>query len=481
MITLARHFNRLYNEEARQKELIVLFDIDGTILDHRQIIFDVLNRYDEEHGTRYFDELDVSDIDVRENSVRNLLERLEIPGERHPEIVSFYRDHRWSEETILRSHRPFQGVMDVIRWFQLQPETHVGLNTARPERLRKTTLRSLNRLAEEYKVQFSDERLHMNDQDWNDAERSKIEGIRYFKRKGYRVVAMIDNEPENLEAIDESGEAENILLLHADKLLNSRSDNLPDGSVSGQDFRVSELIQEQAGPEHVTFIQDGLTDKHSLSDFLNSSVHWGNLTVREHPERNTLILRQESFKQNPFTSKEEPLELTEALEVLEPSSKGLFFDLHVSRKNLETLLDRLSDRELAENDLGFRTELGPLRPEDIKKIRDVFPDVRLQFPVNFLSDVILGEQRKAGMMLRWLRDELDVDEFSVDWQAFRKRDLLKQLQTWDFTMNLRNVPNLEQFLKAALLLPDSITVNLNRRSPRSTDTPDYRSLSRSSL
>lgn len=481
MVTLARHFNRLYNEEARQTELVVLFDIDGTILDHRHIIYDVLNRYDEENGTRLFQDLELSEIDVRENSVRNLLEQLDVPQDRHAEIVSFYRDHRWSEETILRSHQPFQGVMDVIRWFQLQPETHVGLNTARPERLRETTLRSLNRLAEEYKVEFTDEMLHMNDQDWDKAERSKIEGLRYFKDRGYRVVAMIDNEPENLEAIDGSGVAEDILLLHADKLLSSRSDNLPDDSVSGEDFRVSELIQGQTGPEHVTFVRDGLTDRRSLDDFLNSSVHWGNLTVREHPDEGNLILRQESFKQSPYSSGEELLSLNDGLNVLESSQKGLLLDLHLSPNNLEVLIELISQRTLMENDLGFRTELGPLQPNDIRKLRSSFPESRLQFPVNFLSDVILGEKTKAGMMLQWMQDEMDVDEFSVDWQVFRKRDLLKQLQAWDFPVNLRNVPNLEQFLKAALLLPDSITVNLNRQSPRSSDTPNYGDLSRSSF
>jgi hypothetical protein len=319
----------------------------------------------------------------------------------------------------------------------------------------------------------------MNDRDWDNAERSKIEGIRYFKDRGYRVVAMIDNEPENLEAIDESEKAEDILLLHADKLLNSRSDNLPDDSVRGEDFRVSELIQGQTRPEHVTFVQDGLTDRTYLNNFLNSSVHWGNMTVREQPEGGDLILRQESFKQNPYSSEEELLSLGTGLDVLESSPKGLLLDLHVSPENLENLIERLSRRNLKDNNLGFRIELGPLRPNDIGKLRTSFPESRLQFPVNFLSDIILGEETKAGMLLRWIRDELNVDEFSVDWQVFRKRDLLKQLQSWNLPVNLRNVPNLEQFLKAALLLPDSITVDLNRQSPRSEDTPDYGNLSRS--
>ena len=54
------------------------------------------------------------------------------------------------------------GVLEVIRWFQLQPKTYVGLNTGRPESIRADTLRSLNKLGKEYRVQFSDELLHKN-------------------------------------------------------------------------------------------------------------------------------------------------------------------------------------------------------------------------------------------------------------------------------------------------------------------------------
>ncbi len=33
----------------------------------------------------------------------------------------------------LASHRPFAGVIDVMRWFQIQPDTSVGINTERPD------------------------------------------------------------------------------------------------------------------------------------------------------------------------------------------------------------------------------------------------------------------------------------------------------------------------------------------------------------
>jgi hypothetical protein len=44
--------------------------------------------------------------------------------------------------------RPYPGALEVIRWFQLQESTFLGLNTSRPERLRADTLHSLNALGD---------------------------------------------------------------------------------------------------------------------------------------------------------------------------------------------------------------------------------------------------------------------------------------------------------------------------------------------
>ena len=55
-------------------------------------------------------------------------------------IREFYDQRFWNLETLLEAHRPFHGVLEIIRWFQLQPNTEVGLNSGRPEELRAETL-----------------------------------------------------------------------------------------------------------------------------------------------------------------------------------------------------------------------------------------------------------------------------------------------------------------------------------------------------
>ena len=61
-------------------------------------------------------------------------------------VVDWYRQQPSSPEHVPGTERPYPGVLEVIRWFQLQSSAFVGLNTSRPERLRADTLRSLNAL-----------------------------------------------------------------------------------------------------------------------------------------------------------------------------------------------------------------------------------------------------------------------------------------------------------------------------------------------
>ncbi len=201
MRDLAFHYESMRNAYPEDR-LLIVFDIDGTILDTRYMIVSILHAYDREHGTRHFRFLCADDIHIHENEIEDLLNDLDIPETEKTNIIEWYILNFWSEDAILQSHRPFDGVLDVIRWFQLQNNTYIGLNTGRSEHMRSETLRVLNTLGSEYRVEFSSDLLHMNP--GNDITGSKVEGLQSFKDMGYRIVAMIDNEPANLKAINET-------------------------------------------------------------------------------------------------------------------------------------------------------------------------------------------------------------------------------------------------------------------------------------
>ena len=50
-----------------------------------------------------------------------------------------------------------------------------------------------------------------------------------------------------------------------------------------------------------------------------------------------------------------------------------------------------------------------------------------------------------------------VNRMSISWKTPLRRQILDALEGWGYEINIYNVPDLESFLKAALLLPTSLT------------------------
>lgn len=252
MQILATHYRRMrYSDDGRP--LVILFDIDGTILDMRHIIYNVLKRFDQEHGTSHFSSVIIDDIDFHEEHVTGFLDRLQLSRDHQLKFLYRYEPLFMIMAADPYIHVPFGGVFDVIRWFQEIPGTFVGLNTGRPEALRKDTLVSLNILGASNGVAFSNDLLFMKPEAWEGGiGLLKAEGVRYFQEKGYRVCAFVDNEPENLRAVanmDGSGE---ILLLHANTIFKSDARIMPGHAVQGKVYDISTLTNSTHDPQRFT-------------------------------------------------------------------------------------------------------------------------------------------------------------------------------------------------------------------------------------
>ena len=123
----------------------------------------------------------------------------------------------------------------------------VGLNIGRLESMRTDTLRSLNKIGQEYKVEFSNSPLHMVHpyRSHTDVPTSKISGIFHFQKSGYRIFAYTDNKLESLSAMSELDTRKQIFLLHAKTLFKSKRRKLPLHAVSGKRYDLTELIYER--------------------------------------------------------------------------------------------------------------------------------------------------------------------------------------------------------------------------------------------
>ena len=75
MSALAHHYEKT-RERYPGEKLLIMFDIDGTIIDTRYMILHGLKEYDRANGTKMFRDLKVSRITVSESRVEALLDEL---------------------------------------------------------------------------------------------------------------------------------------------------------------------------------------------------------------------------------------------------------------------------------------------------------------------------------------------------------------------------------------------------------------------
>ena len=454
MAELAAHYETIKRRYPND-QLMILFDIDGTILDMRYMVWRLLKTYDRRHGTGFFATLSVDDITVHEERVKPLLDDLQIATADQKDILTWYQAHAWSAEAMLEAHRPFSTVLEVIRWFQLQPNTTVGLNTGRPESIREETRRCLNKLGHEYKVQFTDDLLVMRPDHWvADVPLAKVAGVKYFQDKGYRVFAFVDNEPDNLELIADIDPNDEILLLHADTIFNSKRTQLPSRAIGGKVYDLKSLISEEALPRHIQFVWHGIDTMSRLNHFLLSDVHWGELGVQLDVAGHNLIIQSDALSRPPAQS---PLYLEDVLTHLQGRSKGIKLDLQVGHQEaLDRVLGLVHRLGFQHHHLWFSGHVETLQENGFKLISRAFPGAVVQCPVDFLAPLVCTSPAKAkeilDMFVTW-----GVNRFAINWHTANLRPFFDQMDRWGFEINIYNVPNLEAFLQAVLLMPRAVT------------------------
>lgn len=461
MKKLALHYENMKNMYPEDK-LMILFDIEGTILDMRYSILHILKSFDENHGTQSFKNLKLEAITVHENQVEKLLIELNIQDENLREkILDWYNTYRWSPTAILTSHRPFVGVMEVIRWFQMQPNTYVALNTGKPDSLRKETLRSINRLGDEYKVHFTDQFLHMNPNGWDqDVINIKVAAVNHFRKVGYRVFAMVDNEPENLDAASKAEPQQEILFLHADTIFESQRKKLPTRVVSGKVYDITELIHEKALPQHIQFVWHGVNDAANLRQFLSSSIQWAECDIRLHPQSENIILRHDSFEKSPLQEGEEIVFLKDILLPLQVADKSIKLDLKENDRLIDQTLELLAEVKFEESHLWFNGNIEVLKEKGFRKVKKLEPSAIIQCPIDHVTQLILNHPDKAKEILFRLND-WGINRLSINWNTPYLRKVLDRIDHLGFNVNIYNVPDLECFLKTVLFMPRSITADFN--------------------
>jgi phosphoglycolate phosphatase-like HAD superfamily hydrolase len=455
MGALSEHYSRA-RRDGRSAELCVVFDIDGTILDVRHLVVHALLTYDRRHGTGVFHGLVADDITHHEDHVERLLESLDVPRQIRSDVTRHYKAHLWDRETVLAASRPFEGVLSVIRWFQLQPSTVVALNTGRPETMREETLESLNALGSSFRVRFDPALLYMRSAE-DPVPEGKRAAIEDLKRRGKRIVAVVDNEPENLRAMAEADLEGTILFLHADTIFESQR-SVGARLVTGRSYGLGRLVPERTLTPRVAFVWHGLNDDENLQRFLASDVRWGEIDVRRDP-LDRLVLRHDGFDETPWRRDERTLLAETAVRAMSEAGRSIKFDLKEGGETLARVLELVDRTGVAGDRLWFNADLPTLGRAAFVALRERYPRATIACPVDFVMPLLLADRDAADRVLDLLAVS-GITRLSLRWTP-EVRGVLEDLEVRGWEVNLYGVPDLEAFLEASLLLPTSVTADFN--------------------
>ena len=131
MQTLAEYYASV-RAHYPEDELLIVLDLDGGLIDGRARQRHALQAFDREHGTGWFWDVEPGELGERGCDLEQCLHARGLDAQQRAWVTLWYR--RWSQsaEAAAAAGPPRRGIMDVLRWFQLQPRTEIAINSPRP-------------------------------------------------------------------------------------------------------------------------------------------------------------------------------------------------------------------------------------------------------------------------------------------------------------------------------------------------------------
>jgi hypothetical protein len=212
-------------------------------------------------------------------------------------------------------------------------------------------------------------------------------------------------------------------------------------------------------PEHVDLVWHGINDVENLHHFLSSPVRWGECDVRRGPQ-DSLVLRHDSFSARPPADDEQLLCLEDVLAALAAEGRSVKLDLKEREDLLPDVAELLDSRRFTDERVWFNASIEVLSAAGFRALRSTYPGATVQCPVDWLAPVVRVMPLQASDLLSVLSG-WGIDRLSVAWSTSELADVLGRLQGWGHAVNIYGVPDLDAFLRATRLRPDSLTADFN--------------------
>jgi hypothetical protein len=157
---------------------------------------------------------------------------------------------------------------------------------------------------------------------------------------------------------------------------------------------------------------------------------------------------------------EESVTFDYLLAQLYEKGKNVKLDLKVGGVVIDKALELVDKYGFEDSRLWFNGNVERLQEHRFRQLAASHPQAILQCPVDFLAPLIVSAPAKAKEILD-LFTTWGINRFSISWLTKDMRQFFDQMDQWGFEVNIYNVPDLEAFLQAVLLMPRSVTADFN--------------------
>jgi hypothetical protein len=244
--------------------------------------------------------------------------------------------------------------------------------------------------------------------------------------------------------------------------LHERRRSAPLGSSARRHQDGDPLIGEADLPDRVELVWHGVNDRANLRHFLASPVRWGECDVRRDPQ-GRLALRHDPFgdavASPPGGRHAGPLLADQFLRAALGAGKGVKLDIK-EPDIADELLELVGYSGAVTHDLWFNGRVDVLGRGAFRRLRRACPTATVQCPIDALAPVIVATPDRARVELDKLA-ACGIDRFSLAWGTGPTALLLDHLDRWGHDVNLYAVEDLDEFLRAVMLLPRSVTADFN--------------------
>ena len=455
MKALRLHYGYM-KEQYPDRDLMLIFDIDGGINDMQYQLFRALQTFDQLQGTHYFYRLKPDEIKIHEDLLSSFLTEYQLAPAQKEAFLTWYTSYRKSSRVHLR---PMKGVIETICWFQMQSRTAVGLKNICSQDMQKKTIQALKKFGKDYQLKLPKELIYFPKH--RAPSESAVESLSYFRKLGYHVVCFVDSETVSLDAIAGEKDTRDILLLQADTVYRSNDMPVTAAVEKGSTYELRELVNEKDLPPAIDLVWHGINDRKNLQQFLSSHIQWGEVDVQTVHEDGSVLLQHDSpLEDETLLIEKIDLRLNELLVEFQQHGKAIKVDFKDKGNVLRESIKLLKKHGFNDQNLWLNGDIDVLQEVGFKMLLTAFPKAVIQTSVDFISPLVFSMPNQAKKILTHLKG-WGINRFSISWELAKCSALLHQLKKWGFEVNVYNAPDLEQFLKVMILSPRSITSDFN--------------------